>query len=107
MKERPVEGFYRPSQQWKTLYFADLSCKFHFENQILEKSCRAQITDQTLIAPSDFWRSLDLPLINCEIELDLSWSKNCVLFEILRTAAAAEDNPRETTATTLGNISNK
>ena len=25
---------------------------------------------------SNFWRSLDLPLINCEIELDLSWTKD-------------------------------
>ena len=24
----------------------------------------------------NFWRPLDLPLINCEIETDLSWSKN-------------------------------
>ena len=30
---------------------------------------------------SNFWRSLDFPLINCEIELDLKWSKNCVLTE--------------------------
>ena len=36
---------------------------------------------------SNFWRSLDLPLINCEIELDLKWTKNCVTSEILRTAA--------------------
>ena len=28
---------------------------------------------------SNFWRSLNLPLINCEIELLLTWSKNCVL----------------------------
>ena len=28
---------------------------------------------------SNFWRSLNLPLINCEIELILTWSKNCVL----------------------------
>ena len=27
---------------------------------------------------SNFWRSLDLPLINCEIELDLSVSRYCV-----------------------------
>ena len=27
---------------------------------------------------SNFWRSLDLPLVNCEIELDLSWTKDCV-----------------------------
>ena len=30
---------------------------------------------------SNFWRFLDLPLINCEIELDLSWTKDCVLIE--------------------------
>ena len=30
---------------------------------------------------SIFWRSLDLPLINCEVELDLKWLKNCVLIE--------------------------
>ena len=30
---------------------------------------------------SNFWRSLDLPLINCEIEIDLSWRKGCVLIE--------------------------
>ena len=28
---------------------------------------------------SNFWRSLDIPLINCEVEIILSWSKNCVL----------------------------
>ena len=26
----------------------------------------------------DFWRFLDLPLINCETELDLTWTKDCV-----------------------------
>ena len=30
---------------------------------------------------SNFWRFLDLPLINYEIELDLSWTKDCVLIE--------------------------
>ena len=30
---------------------------------------------------SNFWKSLDLPLINCEKELDLSWTKDCVLIE--------------------------
>ena len=28
---------------------------------------------------SNFCRSLDIPLINCEVELILTWSKNCVL----------------------------
>ena len=31
---------------------------------------------------SNFWKFLDLPFINCEIELDLSWSKECILSEI-------------------------
>ena len=35
---------------------------------------------------SNFWRSLDLPLINCEIELDLSWSKECIISEISITS---------------------
>ena len=34
---------------------------------------------------SNFSRSLDLPLINCKIELDLSWMKNCMIFEVLNT----------------------
>ena len=30
---------------------------------------------------SNFWRFLDLPLTNCETELDLLWKKDCVLIE--------------------------
>ena len=41
---------------------------------------------------SNFWRSLDLPLINCEIELDLKWIKNCVISEISRTFRAVNPN---------------
>ena len=26
---------------------------------------------------SNFWRHLDIPLINCEVELILTWFKNC------------------------------
>ena len=27
---------------------------------------------------SNFWRSLEMPLINCKIELSLTWYTNCV-----------------------------
>ena len=27
----------------------------------------------------NFWRTLEMPLINCEVELILTWSKNCVI----------------------------
>ena len=30
----------------------------------------------------NFGRSLDMPLINCEVSLTLSWSENCVLTHI-------------------------
>ena len=28
---------------------------------------------------SNFWRSLEMPLINCIVELSLSWNENCIL----------------------------
>ena len=28
---------------------------------------------------SNFWRTLEMPLNNCEINLDLNWSKTCVI----------------------------
>ena len=33
---------------------------------------------------SNFWRSLNLPLINCEIKLNLSWWRYCVISEVLK-----------------------
>ena len=32
---------------------------------------------------SNFWKSLNIPLINCEVELILTWFKNCVLTDKL------------------------
>ena len=37
---------------------------------------------------SNFWRSLNIPLINCEVELILTWSKNCVLADMAVNATA-------------------
>ena len=28
---------------------------------------------------SNFWRTFEIPLINCEITLDLNWSENCII----------------------------
>ena len=36
---------------------------------------------------TNFWRSLDILLINCEVELILTWSKNCVLINKLTADA--------------------
>ena len=40
---------------------------------------------------SNFWKSLDMSLINCEIELILSCSENCVLVD-MTVRAAGNDN---------------
>ena len=44
---------------------------------------------------SNFWITLDMPLINCEAPMTLTWSENCVAADITtQTARAAQgDNP--------------
>ena len=42
---------------------------------------------------SNFWRSLEVPLINCKVELSLKWIENCVL-----TTAAIGANANATGA---------
>ena len=50
---------------------------------------------------NNFWRTLNMPLVNCEINLILTWSENCVLtskatrdaYPDANPAVAAIDNP--------------
>ena len=42
---------------------------------------------------SNFWRSLNIPLINCEVELILIWFKNCVLISKATREANYGANP--------------
>ena len=64
---------------------------FNEENLTCSFDCKGKITSQTsnngkrnakIMVPlkylSNFWRALEVSSINCEINLDLSWSKNCV-----------------------------
>ena len=41
---------------------------------------------------SNFWKSLNIPLVNCELELILTWSKNCIL-PGMTVRDAESDNP--------------
>ena len=58
--------------------------------------------DVTIAIPlkylGNFWRTLDIPLINCEITLVLSWYKECVLVGRARRdpPAAAINSPTDT-----------
>ena len=42
---------------------------------------------------TDFWRTLNIPLINYEIELILTWSKSCVLADMTARAAGNNNDP--------------
>ena len=44
---------------------------------------------------SNFWRTLDMPLINCKVSLTLTWSENCVITSkaYRRVVAAQGNNP--------------
>ena len=60
----------------------------------------SNILDAKAVLPlkylSNFWSSLDLSLFSCEIELDLPWSKECVISEIsiiFRIAPNLDANP--------------
>ena len=39
---------------------------------------------------SNFWVNLNIPLINCKVELILTWTKNCALADM--TVAPARNN---------------
>ena len=42
---------------------------------------------------SNFWRHLNIPLINCEVELILTWFKNCVLVDKSTREADYNNDP--------------
>ena len=41
----------------------------------------------------NFWRTLDIPLINCEINLILTWSKNCLIASKAKRDVDPDVNP--------------
>ena len=47
---------------------------------------------------SNFWRTLEIPLINCEINLILTWSANCV---VVSTDVANQNATSEVPNTSL------
>ena len=63
------------------------------ENSVTQNSLIKN--DVKIIVPlkylSNFWRNLNIPLINCEVELIF---KNCVLIDKLTRGADYEANPR-------------
>ena len=50
------------------------------------------LTDVKVVIPikhlSNFWRALNIPLINFKIEMTLNWSKTCILVDMTVNAGA-------------------
>ena len=56
---------------------------FKFKAKITDETGDDGTKDVEIIVPlkylSNFWRTLEMPLINCEVNLILAWSSTCVL----------------------------
>ena len=59
------------------------SISFKFKQQITGQTGNGSTKDVEIMVPlkylSNFWRILEMPLINCEIRHQLRWSKDCIL----------------------------
>ena len=56
---------------------------FKFKAKITGQTGNDGTKDVEIMVPlkylSNFWRSLEMPLINCEVNLILTWSSTCIL----------------------------
>ena len=60
------------------------------QNNLTKKDVKTVVPLKYL---SNFWRSLNIPLINCEVELILPWFENCVLIDKLTREANYDVDP--------------
>ena len=62
---------------------ANATDSFNFETKITGQTNNKGRIDVEIMVPlnclSNFWRTLEMPLINCKVELILPWSANCVI----------------------------
>ena len=63
---------------------ANVTDSFNFKTKITgQTDNNGRIDNVEIMVPlkylSNFWRTLEMPLINCEVELILNWSANCVI----------------------------
>ena len=56
---------------------------FKYKNNVINNTNNAGTKDIELALPlkylGNFWRSLNIPLISCEVSLELKWDTNCVI----------------------------
>ena len=61
----------------------NLTDSFNFKVKITGQTEDGEIKNVEIIVPlkylSNFWRTSEMPLINCAVNLILTWSENCVI----------------------------
>ena len=62
---------------------SNINASLNRKQQITGETGTTGTKDVEVMVPlkylSNFWRTFEMPLINCEISLQLKWSKNCIL----------------------------
>ena len=71
----------------------NLTDSFKFKTKITGQTGDDGTKDVKIIVPleylSNFWRTLEMPLINCEVNLILTWSSTCVIASVILANKAA------------------
>ena len=77
---------------------------FEYKNKITSNTNNQGTKDLELAIPlkylGNFWRALNIPLISCEIFLELKWSKNCIITSLEQRQVDA--GPPAVNGTTMG-----
>ena len=73
--------------------FKSFDCKAKLLGNTVADQTNGILKNATIAVPlrylSNFWRSLEMLLINCNVKLKLKWTKHCVL------ATAGAENPNK------------
>ena len=59
-------------------HIPNISSSYKYKSSLITNSNGVKIA-VSLKYLSNFWRSLEIPLINCRVELSLTWNENCIL----------------------------
>ena len=58
----------------------------------------SSVKDAKIVVPlkylSNFWRSLEMPLINCKVYLELDWIEDCILSSARDSAKFEKTDPK-------------
>ena len=77
---------------------------FKHKNKIIDNTNNAGTKDIELAIPlkclGNFWEALNIPLISCEVSLELKWDKNCVITSLEQRAIAGPNPPARDNAPT-------